>query len=89
MANLLASVAAYETEVRGERIRAGQEVARGAGDHLGGTAGIRTLVKLIREQGDLVRRMKAEGEKVARFARATGLSGVTVYRVLDRAAAAK
>jgi hypothetical protein len=33
--------------------------------------------------------MKAEGEKVARIARATGLSGMTVYRVLDRAAAAR
>ena len=31
IANVLASVAAYETEVRGERVRAGQEAARAAG----------------------------------------------------------
>ena len=42
MANVLASVAAYETEVRSERVRAGQEVARAAGKHLGRPAGIRT-----------------------------------------------
>jgi DNA invertase Pin-like site-specific DNA recombinase len=82
MANVLASVAAYETEVRAERIRAGQDVSRAAGKHLGRRAGIRTPIKVTREQDALVRRMKADGEKVASIARATGLSRVTVYRVL-------
>ena len=36
MANVLASVAAYENEVRGERIRAGQAVARSRGKRWGG-----------------------------------------------------
>ena len=84
IANVLASVAAYETEVRAERIRAGQEVARAAGQHLGRPIGIRTPIKVTREQDKLVRRMKSEGEPIARIARATGLSRVTVYRILDR-----
>jgi len=88
MANVLASVAAYETEVRSERVRAGQEVARTAGKHMGRPAGIRTPVKVTREQDTLVRRMKSEGEPIASIARATGLSRVTIYRVLDRPAAA-
>ncbi len=87
MANVLASVAAYETEVRAERIRDGQEVARAAGKHLGRPAGLRTPIKVTREQHTLIHRMKADGEKVARIARATGLSRVTVYRILDRAGA--
>jgi DNA invertase Pin-like site-specific DNA recombinase len=82
MANVLASVAAYETEVRAERIRAGQDVARAAGKHLGRPAGIRTPIKVTREHNALVRRMKAEGQKVASIARATGLSRVTIYRIL-------
>jgi hypothetical protein len=35
MANVLASVAAYETEVRAERVKAGQAAARARGQHLG------------------------------------------------------
>jgi DNA invertase Pin-like site-specific DNA recombinase len=88
MANVLASVAAYETEVRAERIRAGQEVARAAGQHLGRPAGIRTPIKVTREQDALVRRMKADGEKVTSIARTTGLSRITVYRILERSMAA-
>jgi DNA invertase Pin-like site-specific DNA recombinase len=89
MANVLASVAAYETEVRAERIRAGQEAARAAGKHLGRPSGIRTPIKVTAEQDALVRRMVADGEQIASIARATGLSRVTVYRVLGRTAAAK
>ena len=37
MANVLASVAAYENEVRSERIRAGQAVAMANGKHWGGS----------------------------------------------------
>jgi DNA invertase Pin-like site-specific DNA recombinase len=37
MANVLASVAQYETEVRGERVRAGQLVARKSGKRWGGS----------------------------------------------------
>jgi DNA invertase Pin-like site-specific DNA recombinase len=84
MANVLASVAAYETEVRAERIRAGQDVARAAGKHLGRPPGIRTPIKVKSEQHELVRRMKSNGERIASIARATGLSRVTIYRILNR-----
>ncbi len=84
MANVLASVAAYETEVRAERIHAGLEVARAEGRHLGRPKGSGKGVrsKVTREQEATVRRLKAEGEKVAAIARATGLTRPTVYSVL-------
>jgi DNA invertase Pin-like site-specific DNA recombinase len=85
MANVLASVAAYETEVRAERIHAGLEVARAEGRHLGrpkGTGkGVRTKVTPDREQ--LIHRLKAEGRGVSAIARVTGLSRPTIYSVLD------
>lgn len=85
MANVLASVAAYETEVRAERIHAGLEVARAKGVHLGRQKGVGKGVraKVTREQEDVIRRMKGEGAKVAAIARATGLSRPTVYSVLS------
>jgi DNA invertase Pin-like site-specific DNA recombinase len=55
---------------------------------LGRPGGIRTPIKVTREQDKLVRRMKADGEKVASIARATGLSRVTIYRILGRPAVA-
>ncbi len=81
MANVLASVAAYETEVRAERIMAGQAAAREAGRSWGGSAKGRRL-KVTAEQEGLVHRLKAEGEGVSAMARATGLSRPTIYRVL-------
>jgi DNA invertase Pin-like site-specific DNA recombinase len=81
MANVLASVAQYETEVRAERTLAGQAVARGKGKVWGGgTKGKR--IKVTTEQEQVIRRMNGEGEKVAAIARATGLSRPTVYNVL-------
>ena len=45
VANVLASVAAFETEVRGERIKAGQDAARANGKTWGGrTRGLRVKV---------------------------------------------
>ena len=81
MANVLASVAAYETEVRAERILAGQAAARAKGKTWGGSEKGRRI-KVNDEQIRLIHRMKAEGEKVAAIARATGLSRPTVYDVL-------
>ncbi len=81
MANVLASVAAYETEVRAERVLAGQEAARANGKTWGGSVKGRRL-KVTPEQITVIRRMKAEGGKVAAIARATGLSRPTVYDVL-------
>jgi DNA invertase Pin-like site-specific DNA recombinase len=82
MANVLASVAAYETEVRGERVLAGQAVARAKGKTWGGMEKGKRL-KVTTEQETVIRRMKSEGGKVAAIARATGLSRPTVYSVLS------
>ncbi len=81
MANVLASVAQYETEVRGERVRAGQIVARKAGKRWGGSqAGVRKQVS--ETQVRAVRRMKSDGEKIAEIARAVRLSRPTIYAIL-------
>ena len=81
IANVLASVAAYETEVRGERVKAGQAAARAAGKTWGGSKKGR-LLKVTNEQARAIIRMKAEGEKVARIARTVSLSRLTIYRVV-------
>jgi DNA invertase Pin-like site-specific DNA recombinase len=82
MANVLASVAAYETEVRAERVRAGQEVAKVKGVRFGRPVGTGKRIKVSPEQEATIRWLKGEGEKVARIARATGVSRQTVYSVL-------
>ena len=86
MANVLASVAAYENEVRSERILAGQQAARAEGKVWGGSEKGRRL-KVTGEAVEVVRRMRAEGETVAAIARAVSLSRPTVYRLLESKAA--
>lgn len=83
MANVLASVAQYETEVRAERQLAGIAAAKAAGKHLGRPIGISTPIKVTPEQTEQVKRLKADGTKVAAIARATGLSRPTVYKILS------
>ena len=85
-ARILASVAEYETEVRAERVAAGQAVAKKKGKKWGGSKpGWRW--KVTDEQVVAVREMKAAGRKVAHIARVTGLSRPTVYRVLRQCCA--
>ena len=81
MANVLASVAQYETEVRAERILAGQAIARANGKRWGGSKPGRR-VKVTPEQERLIHRMRAERETVVAIAKATGLSRPTIYSVL-------
>ena len=81
IANVLASVAAYETEVRAERVLAGQAAARAAGKRWGGSVKGRRL-KVMPEQIEAIRRMHVEGQPKSAIARATGLSRPTVYDVL-------
>lgn len=84
MANVLASVAQYETEVRGERVAAGQAKAKAEGKRWGGSKpGVRKRVK--DEQVRTIRRMKADGEQIAAIARVVGLSRPTIYSVLRSA----
>ena len=80
-ARILASVAEFETEVRAERIRAGQAAARAKGKRWGGSKPGR-YVTVTAEQVRAITQMVDRGEQVAKVARTTGLSRPTVYRVL-------
>lgn len=83
-ARILASVAEYETEVRAERVAAGQAVARRKGKKWGGSKkGWRW--KVSDDQVVAIKEMKAAGKKVTHIARVTGLSRPTIYRVLEGA----
>ena len=83
-ARILASVAEYETEVRAERVAAGQAVARRNGKTWGGSEkGWRW--KVTDDQVAAIHEMKTAGKKIARIARVTGLSRPTIYRVLREA----
>jgi len=79
MANVLASVAAYETEVRAERVLAGQAAAREQGKAWGGSKPGRQIT-VTNEQKAQVLSMR--GEKIAVIARTGGLSRPTIYRLL-------
>lgn len=83
MANVIASVAQYETEVRSERQRAGIEAARAAGKAWGGRkAG--TRVRLTLEKERTIKRLHAAGESIAAIARTVELSRPTVYAALAK-----
>ena len=81
MANILAGVAAYETEVRAERILAGQAAARERGVRWGGSVQGRRIRATV-EQIAVIRHLRSEGGEIAAIARATGLSRPTIYRIL-------
>ena len=85
MANVLASVAAYEVEVRGERVRAGQAVARAKGKRWGGRQP-GTRIKMTDAKERVIRRMKADGEPITAIAAAVGVSRPTVYAALKKSA---
>ncbi len=81
-ARILASVAEFETEIRQERIVAGQQVARRKGKTWGGSEkGWRWRV--TDEQVTAIAEMKAARTPIAKIARITGLSRPTIYRVLS------
>ena len=84
MASVLASAAQFETEVRAERVRAGQSIARAARKTWGGSKPDR-LLHVTPEQVKTIRRLKREGEPIAAIARATGVSRPTVYARLRSA----
>jgi DNA invertase Pin-like site-specific DNA recombinase len=86
MAHVLASVAAYELEVKTERQRAGIEAARVENDGRCPWGGRKpgTRVKVTEEVDRVIRERSAAGDSVASIARVCGLSRVTVYAVLNR-----
>lgn len=84
-ANILASVAAFETEVRAERQAAGIAAAKAKGKRWGGNTPKHPKGKATAEQVRAIHRLKAEGTPIARIARAVGLSRPTIYKVLAQA----
>lgn len=82
MANMLASVAQYETEVRAERVLAGQQAARAKGKTWGGRKP-GTRVRVTEERERAIKTMRKAGESIAAIARAVDLSRPTVYAVLS------
>jgi DNA invertase Pin-like site-specific DNA recombinase len=81
-ARILASVAEYETEVRAERVAAGQAVARRKGKRWGGSKkGWRW--KVTDDQISAVHEMRAGGKTIAQISRIVGLSRPTIYRILE------
>ena len=80
-ARILASVAEFETEIRAERVRAGQAAAKAKGKTWGGSKAGR-LLKVTAEHVETITKMIGAGETVAKVARITGLSRQTVYRIL-------
>jgi len=83
MANVLASVAAYENEVRTERIVAGQQAAKAEGITWGGSKK-GALHKHTKEQVRAICKMKERGEKVCVIAKTTGVNRQSIYRILKR-----
>jgi DNA invertase Pin-like site-specific DNA recombinase len=81
LANVLASIAQFETEVRGERVRAGQDAARAAGKSIGGRkAG--TRVRLTEEKERALKRLHRAGTPITEIARTLQLSRPTIYKVI-------
>jgi DNA invertase Pin-like site-specific DNA recombinase len=86
MANVLASVAAYETEVRAERSLAGQAVAKEKGVRFGRPEGPGKRIKVTPEQVAMIIKMKNDKAPVTTIAKTTGLSRPTIYSILEQAA---
>lgn len=83
LANVLASIAQFETEVRAERVLAGQAAARERGVTWGGRKP-GTRIRVTVEAERVIQRLHREGSKIAAIARAVGLSRPTIYAVLER-----
>lgn len=81
LANMLASVAQFETECRAERVLAGQAVAREKGKRWGGRKkGTRT--KAVETRADAISTLHHAGKSVSEIARNLGVSRPTVYSVV-------
>ena len=89
MANVLASIAQFETELRGERVAAGQEAARAAyrkrygKDPVWGGSGPGVRKKVTPAQERTIRSMKKAGEHITVIAKTVKLSRPTIYSVLN------
>ena len=82
MANVLASVAAFETEARHERQMAGIMAAKMKGKTWGGSVKGR-LTKVTEEHVSIVRSMLEQGKKITQIAKTLSLSRPTVYKIIN------
>jgi DNA invertase Pin-like site-specific DNA recombinase len=82
LANVLASLAQFETEVRSERQAAGIAAAREAGKTWGGRKE-GTVTQDVAAKAESVRKLHKAGESVSSIARSVGLSRPTIYAVLN------
>lgn len=81
MCNVLASMAQFETEVRAERVLAGQARARAKGKTWGGSKpGVRK--KVTKQQIQLIKKLKSQGVPKTQIALALGLNRNTIYSVI-------
>ena len=87
LAHVLASVAQYETEIRSERSRAGQEVARAKGVHMGRPPGKHTPLKVTAELRDHIRELHRAGKGATEIGRLTSLTRQTVAKVINQSEA--
>ncbi|HEY4761935.1 MAG TPA: recombinase family protein [Thermoguttaceae bacterium] len=81
MANVLASVSQFETEIRAERIIAGQAVARAAGKVWGGGKPGRRI-SLTEEKEQTIKQLREQGKGISEISRLLSLSRPTIYKVL-------
>jgi DNA invertase Pin-like site-specific DNA recombinase len=86
MAHVLASVAAYELEVKTERQREGIEAVRRENNGRCPWGGRKpgTRVKVTAEVEKAIRTMRKDGRAIAEIARVVKVSRPTVYAVLNR-----
>lgn len=83
MAGMLASVAAYETEVRKERQLMGIAKAKASGKKWGGrNAG--TRIRLTEEKENLIRQLHDQKTPIRAIARLVELAPHTVYKAIRR-----
>lgn len=82
LANVLASIAQFETEVRAERVLAGQAAAKAAGKSIGGRK-TGTRVRLTVEKERAVKRLHKSGTSISEIARTLQLSRPTIYKALQ------
>lgn len=83
MANVIASVAQYETEVRSERQMAGIRAAQAAGKRWGGSVKGRRI-RVTDDHVEQARALRGQGKSITAISKLLRLSRPTVYRVLSQ-----
>lgn len=87
IANIMASLAQWETELRGERTRAGMVAAKAKAEKEGRpwkkpSSRKGQHYKISKAQLKVIHQMKADNEPITRIAKALCLSRPTIYKVL-------